>query len=39
MMYNFIIDFAFHSFKVQLNILASNQHLFITIEGKSETEF
>lgn len=35
-MYNFTIDFTLHLFKVQLNILATDQHLIITKEGKSQ---
>lgn len=37
-MYNFTIDFTFHPFKVQLNILATDQHLTITTEGKSQID-
>lgn len=35
-MYSFTIDFTFHPFKVQLNILATNEHLTITTEDKSQ---
>lgn len=37
-MYNFTTDFTFHPFKVQLNILATDQQLIITTEGKSQID-